>query len=141
MSLVAASRRCFLVCGVVFFAATLNGCTGLTSLQNENEALLQRAKEFWKAVQANDLETAWKYEELSKKPAWTLQAYVQRGGVIYEAVQVLEVRSMEADRAQIDVKISYSLPLLRMNKKEVVLKDEWVRLDGHWYHADRKGLL
>ncbi len=54
---------------------------------------------------------------------------------------MLEVRSLEGDRAVVDVKVTYSIPLIRMMDQEVVLKDEWVRVDGLWYHAERKGIL
>jgi len=70
-----------------------------------------------------------------------LQAYAKREGVVYEDVQVQNVRSIEGDRAVVDVKIIYSVPVLRMTGQELVLRDEWVRLQGQWYHADRKSIL
>lgn len=121
--------------------AGLVGCAGGPSPAKDRELLLQRAKEFWKSMQDNDAITSWKYEEVSKKPGWTLQAYLKREGVLYESAQVQDVLSLEGDRAVVNVKVTYSVPLLRMNSQEVVLKDEWVRLDGVWYRADRKSLL
>ncbi|RQO82524.1 hypothetical protein DBV10_08905 [Acidovorax sp. FJL06] len=126
---------------VALLAAGLVGCASGPSPAKDREVLLQRAQEFWKSVQDNDAVTSWKYEELSKKPGWTLQAYLKREGILYQAVQVLEVRSLEGDRAVVDVKVTYSIPVLRMMDQEVVLKDEWVRVDGLWYHAERKGVL
>ena len=126
---------------VAVLAAGLVGCASGPSPTSEREVLLQRAQEFWKSVQDNDAVTSWKYEELSKKPGWTLQAYLKREGILYEAVQVQDVLSLDGDRAVVNVKVTYSVPLLRMNSQEVVLKDEWVRLDGMWYHADRKSIL
>ena len=70
-----------------------------------------------------------------------MQAYLKREGILYEAVQVQDVLSLDGDRAVVNVKVTYSVPLLRMNSQEAVLKDEWVRLDGVWYHADRKSIL
>lgn len=119
----------------------LAGCASTPSPAQDREVLLQRAAAFWKTVEANDPVASWGYEELSKKPGWTLQAYLKREGILYQAAQVLEVRSLEGDRAVVDVKVTYSIPVLRMMDQEVVLKDEWVRLDGLWYHADRKSLL
>ena len=126
---------------VAALAAGLVGCASVASPAQDREVLLQRAAAFWKTVQDNDPVASWGYEELSKKPGWTLQAYLKREGILYESAQVLEVRSLEGDRAVVDVKITYSVPLLRMNNQEVLLQDEWVRLDGLWYHADRKSLL
>ncbi|MBT9512321.1 MAG: hypothetical protein IV104_08230 [Acidovorax sp.] len=123
-------------------AVGLTGCaSSAPTPAKDREVLLQRATVFWKSVQDNDAVTSWNYEELSKKPGWTLQAYLKREGILYQAVQVLEVRSLEGDRAVVDVKVTYSIPVLRMMDQEVVLKDEWVRLDGAWYHADRKSVL
>ncbi len=126
---------------IAVLAAGLVGCASGPSPAKDREVLLQRAQEFWKSVQDNDPVTSWKYEELSKKPGWTLQAYLKREGILYQAVRVLEVRSLEGDRAVVDVKVTYSIPLIRMMDQEVVLKDEWVRVDGLWYHAERKGIL
>ena len=132
---------CLAVPVVAVLATALVGCASAPSPATEREVLLQRATAYWKTVQDNDAVASWNYEELSKKPGWTLQAYLKREGILYEAVQVLDVRSLEGDRAVVDVKITYSVPLLRMNSQQVVLQDEWVRLEGIWYHADRKSLL
>lgn len=132
---------CLAAPAVAALAAGLVGCASGPSPAKDREVLLQRAQEFWKSVQDNDPVTSWKYEELSKKPGWTLQAYLKREGILYQAVRVLEVRSLEGDRAVVDVKVTYSIPLIRMMDQEVVLKDEWVRVDGLWYHAERKGIL
>ncbi|CAN7214523.1 hypothetical protein LJR074_000698 [Acidovorax sp. LjRoot74] len=126
---------------VTVLAAGLVGCASGSSPASDRQALLQRATAFWKSVQDNDPVTSWNYEELSKKPGWTLQAYLKREGILYQAVQVLEVRSLEGDKAVVDVKVTYSIPVLRMMDQEVVLKDEWVRVDGLWYHAERRGIL
>ena len=133
--------RCLAVPAVAVLAAGLVGCASGPSPAKDREVLLQRAQEFWKSVLDNDGVTSWKYEELSKKPGWTLQAYLKREGILYEAVQVQDVLSLEGDRALVNVKVTYSVPLLRLSGQEVVLKDEWVRLDGVWYHADRKSIL
>lgn len=126
---------------VAALVAGLVGCASTPTPENEREALLQRAGAYWKTALEADPTAAWPYEELSKKPGWTLQAYMKREGILYEAAQVLNVRSLEGDRAVVDVKIVYSVPLLRMSSQEVLLQDEWVRLEGLWYHADKKSIL
>jgi hypothetical protein len=125
----------------VSLVAALSGCASGPSPARDRAVLLQRAQEFWKSVQDNDPVTSWKYEELSKKPGWTLQAYLKREGIVYDAVEVQDVLSLEGDKALVNVKIKYSVPILRMNNQEAVLKDEWVRIEGVWYHADRKNIL
>ncbi len=125
----------------VSLMAALSACASGPSPSRDRAVLLQRAQEFWKSVQDNDPVTSWKYEELSRKPGWTLQAYLKREGIVYDAVEVQDVLSLEGDKALVNVKIKYSVPILRMNNQEVVLKDEWVRIEGVWYHADRKNIL
>lgn len=125
----------------VALGVALTGCATAPSSAKDSARLLQRAREFWKLVQDNDAVSAWKYEELSKKPGWTLQAYLKREGIVYDSAQVQDVLSLEGDRAVVNIKVTYSVPLLRMNNQVVVLKDEWVRLEGEWYHADRKSGL
>lgn len=122
-------------------AAALAGCATTASPEADRAALLQRARAFWQVVQANDGPAAWTYEELSKKPGWTLQAYLKREGITYNDAQVQDVVSLEGDKAVVAVKINYSIPLLRMNDQNVLLQDEWVRIDGQWYHADRRSIL
>ncbi len=132
---------CLAVPVVTALAVGLAGCASTPSPANDREVLLQRANVFWKAMLENDITTAWAHEELSQKPGWTLQAYAKREGIVYENVEVRDVRSLEGDRAVVNVKVIYSVPVLRMNGQEVVLQDEWVRLQGQWYHADRKSIL
>jgi len=131
------------ILGALPGAAALSGCATNPQTQTgaDSASLLQRAGAFWTATQANDAPAAWPYEELSKKPGWTLQAYMQRGGIVYNEVQVTEVLSVDGGKALVEVKVVYSVPLVRMHNIEAVLRDEWVLLDGQWYHADRKGLL
>lgn len=98
-------------------------------------ALLKRAQEYWAANQKNDSVEAWKYEELSKDPAWTLEAYLKRGGIVYDAVEVREVKEIEGDRAKVTVAMRYSVPMLRLKGQEAVAQDEWRLIDGIWFHA------
>lgn len=141
-------RRRFLgqiaVCSVAApLLVVATGCASVPSSPTaDREALLLRARAFWKAMQENDGVTSWNYEELSQKPGWTLQSYLKRGGgVVYDEVKVLDVVSLNGDKATVDMQITYSLPQLRMNNQEALLRDEWVRLDGVWYHADRPSIL
>lgn len=124
-------------------ALAVAGCANAPAAQtSDEEGLLLRANTFWKAIQENDGVTSWNYEELSQKPGWTLQAYLKRGGgVVYDEVKVLGIASLNSDKATVNVQITYSLPQLRMNNQEALLRDEWVRLDGVWYHADRPSIL
>ncbi|WP_010462573.1 hypothetical protein [Acidovorax radicis] len=125
--------------------AVLVGCaaTGgaVVSAEDDQAALLTRAKAYWALIQKNDRVGAWAYEELSKDPNATLEAYLKRGGIAFDGVEVRGVRSIEGDRAVVNVWMRYSLPLLRVKKQEAVAEDEWRRIDGVWHHVQRRSVM
>lgn len=118
-------------------AAGVGGASGAESYQNGSgkDALLQRAKAYWAANLKNDNVAAWKYEEVSTDPAWTLEGYLKRGGVVYDAVEVREVKQIEGDRAKVSVWMRYSVPLLRIKGKETLAEEDWKLVNGQWFHA------
>ena len=125
--------------------AVLLGCTatGGTVVSAETGTPLRRAqvRAYWGLIQKNDRVGAWAYEELSKDPNATLEAYLKRGGIAFDAVEVRGVRSIEGDRALVNVWMRYSLPLLRVKKQEAVAEDEWRRIDGVWHHVQRRSVM
>jgi len=106
-----------------------------TPKATSQEALLQRARAYWAAIQSNDALAAWPYEEVSQNPNWTLQAYVKRaGGIVYDAIEVREVQSVEGERAGIQIWMKFTVPMVRV-KQEGSLIDEWRLINGQWYHV------
>lgn len=110
-------------------AATLNGLPA-----GDGERLIERAKAYWQSMQANDRLATWKYEVASKDQSVALDAYLKRGGIVYDAVEVRGINQMEGDAAQLDLWMRYSVPLARIKRKEVVMRDRWRRIDGEWFH-------
>lgn len=121
----------------------LSGCAavGKASPDADKEALKKRAQEYWALVKANDRIKAWNYEELSKDPNGSLEGYLKRTGITFDVVEVRDVRSLEGDRATVEVFMRYSLPLLRVKNMEAVSQDEWRRIDGAWYHVLRRSVM
>lgn len=121
----------------------LGGCAavGKISPEGDKEALEKRAQEYWALVKVNDRVKAWNYEELSKDPNGSLEGYLKRGGITFDAIEVRAVRSLEGDRATVEVFMRYSLPLLRVKNMEAVTQDEWRRIDGAWYHVLRRSVM
>lgn len=115
--------------------AILAGCASTPSPEADREALLQRAREYWELSRKNDSLAAWKYEAASKDQSRTLEAYVKRGGITYDSVEVLGVRSLQGDEARVDVRMRFGVPMLRLKNQEAVAQDQWRRIEGQWYHV------
>lgn len=118
-------------------ATLVSGCAASsanTAPGDDRAVLLERARAYWAATKANDLVTAWPYEDVSLDPRWTLQAYLKRGGIQYDAVEVKGVRSLDGDTALVDVDIRFSLPQMRLRNQVALVSDRWRRIDGRWYH-------
>lgn len=122
--------------------AALAGCAITGAAPGDSEAdkaaLITRAKAYWDLVRANDRVAAWAYEAASKDKSLTLEAYIKRGGIVYDAVEVRSVRSIDGDDAVLDVWTKYGIPMLRLKSQETVAQDHWRRIGGVWHHVLRR---
>lgn len=116
------------------------GCAATSQGAADSEVLV-RARAYWAAMLSNDLTESWRYEEVSKDPRWTLQNYIKRAQVTYDAIEVLRVLSVNEAEAVVEVKVRYSVPTLRVKGLEGVMQDVWKKLDGQWYHAVPKNAI
>lgn len=136
------SRRLIAVLAVSVAAMAMAGCatTGPASLSPEAEkaALQKRAQAYWDVVRVNDSVAAWPYETVSKDQSMTLENYLKRGGITYEAVEVRGVRSIEGNEAVVDVWMRYGIPMLRLKNQENLAQDRWRKIDGVWHHVLRR---
>jgi hypothetical protein len=136
-------RRWAMTFAAPWALAILAGCatTGgapAVSAEDDKAAVLQRAKAYWELVRVNDKVGAWSYEAASKDRSMTIEGYIKRGGITYEAVEVRNVRSVDDDEAVVDVWMRYGVPLLRIKSQETVAQDRWRRVDGVWHHVLRR---
>ncbi|MFZ5580743.1 MAG: hypothetical protein ACOZAQ_09825 [Pseudomonadota bacterium] len=130
------SRRKLL--GVLALAALGLG-SGCAMLQTPEESLRERAQAFWDARKLGDDVTAYKYEELSKRPESTLQNYLKgRAAMEYRRIDIKSVRIVSPTEAEVILDMAYSVPAIGLKKPiEGQSKDPWVLIDGEWYHAFR----
>lgn len=142
MSQSPARRRVVMALAAPLLAVVLAGCatTGSAPIATEGDkAVLQkRAQTYWNLVSANDSVSAWAYETSSKDQSMTLENYLKRGGITYEAVEVREVVSIEGDDAVVKVHMRYSLPMLRLKAQENTVEDKWRKIGGVWHHVLRR---
>mgnify|MGYP003589849714 CR=1 FL=1 len=138
-------RRRLLAClvGSTALVVGLAGCTTAPGAAGPGDQadLTRRAQAYWNLVRTNDRLEAWKYEAASKDQSMTLEGYLKRGGIVYDAVEVRGVRSMDGDTAVVDVWMRYSLPMLRLKGQEAMTQDEWRRIDGAWHHVLRRSAM
>lgn len=135
----AVRRRQALACLLAPALATfVSGCAtpAANSAPSDDRAvLLERARAYWAAMQANDFVAAWQYEAISRDPNWTLQNYLKRvGGIRYREVQVLEIKALDGDQAAVAVFQKFDVPLARLRDQQATIMDRWVRLHGQWFH-------
>lgn len=130
-----------LVCGLLLASALMaQGCATATAGAG-GAGVLERAKAYWATVLANELTESWRYEEMSKDPRWTLQNYLKRSQITYDTLEVLRVVSETDTDAVVEVKVRYSVPTLKIKAMEAVMRDDWKKIDGQWYHALPKNSL
>ena len=140
-------RRAWMAALAVSLSGFILGCASAPSdparpkADPSPQALLQRAQAYWDLVRVNDNIGAWAYEAQSKDPRWSLEAYLKKGGITYKSVTVVGVKSLEGDTALLDVRMNYSLPLLRVTNKDGRIEDQWKLIDGVWYHAPPRSAL
>jgi len=115
--------------------------TSLDTKDNQ-DALLEREKGFWKAMEDKDFEATYAYLDPFFRARVPLQRYLSMMGKIkYDASEVESV-SIDGPRAEVVAKIKASIPAfkapttgetLSQPEREASVKSHWLWVDGNWY--------
>lgn len=97
--------------------------------------LIDRVKAYWDLIKVNDHVSAWSYEDVSLDPRWTLQGYLNRSGPVYDDVVVKHIVNRTTDKVEVELEITFSLPILRIRKQKMTVRDTWRLIDNRWYHV------
>lgn len=117
------------------------GCATPSSPEAERAALLARAREYWQLQLAGERLKAWNYEAASVDQSMTLEGYFKRGGITYDATEVVGIQSINGDDAVVNLHQRYSVPLIRVKNQVADGPDEWRRINGTWFHVLRKNSM
>lgn len=100
------------------------------------EPLEQRVQRYWAARSANDLPTVYGLESAAQPDGWlTPDQYQQISGLPIREVRIMETK-VESERAS--VKLAGKVEVGALGWMPQPLTDEWVLIDGEWYHQTRK---
>ncbi len=117
--------------------ALLAGCASLGA--SREEALRRRVTAFWDARLAGDLVTQYDYEAASRTGKTTLQKYVSsKGGIRYLSYRIEAIRFPEPGRAEVDLVLKYLVPPVITKPVEARITQNWVLIDGQWYHQEKR---
>ena len=139
--LVAFKAMVFRLAVGVLGVLVLNGCATSPAVQRDSsaEGLRQRAVLYWEARAAGDVIKAYGLESASVTGEQSLQAYAKRQGLIIRKAEVSGSPLVEGGAAKVPVSVEYVLPAVGMGglPQQASFDDEWVLLDGIWFHKWR----
>jgi len=120
--------------GVVVNEKTLEQAN--PSQLHSGEPLEHRVQRYWTARSVNDLQTVYSLEAAARPGGWlTPDRYRQIGGLPVRKVQILETK-VEGERASI--KLQGEIEVGSFGWTQQTLTEEWVLIDGEWYHQTPK---
>lgn len=100
-------------------------------------SLDDRARMFWQARTSGDLAKTYDLEVDKAVGRLSLAQYVRRKGrIAYKSAKVLGSEIVGQDKAIVNVIVEAVIPGIA-GSVATTLEDEWVYIDGAWYHGSR----
>lgn len=127
-----------LICLVVL-ATTILCCTPAIKPQkvSETEILRKRATEFYAFKAKGDIHLSYEYEIPSYRARVNVVNYIRSQGqaIRWTGAEVREIE-VEGERARVEVFIKYRImiPQVKIKRGEELIKEEWRKEKGEWYH-------
>jgi hypothetical protein len=99
----------------------------------QEEPLEQRVEKYWKARQARDAVTAYRYEHPETRGEEAeYGAKIATGPLAISGVEIAKVE-IDGESARVTVRMTYRHALMSRDVKAPIV-DVWERHDGRWYH-------
>lgn len=100
------------------------------------EPLEERVQRYWTARSINDLHTLYSLESAARPGGWlTPDKYKQLGGLPVREIKVMETK-IEGDKAKVTLQGQVAVGTLGWMPQ--TLTEEWVLIEGEWYHQTRQ---
>lgn len=118
-----------------------NGCATKDAVKkvSHKEALRERVVAYWGFRSRGEYDKSYAFESPVYRKRITLVQYIKRSGnpmVKYRGFEVVKVDKIDEDHAEVRVKVNgeYRVPGARPFVHDMFVNEQWVRLEGQWYH-------
>ena len=97
-----------------------------------DESLEERVRSYWTARSSNDLHTLYNLESAARPGGWLTPDQHQRiGGLPVREVEIVDTK-IDGDRAEVKLQGQVAVGSLGWVSQQ--LTQQWVKIDGTWYH-------
>jgi len=128
----------------IFLLIISFGCAkkeAIKSLQDE-EVLKERVTSYWNHKIKREFDKVYPYEDPLFRKRISLVAYIQQYGSsakTYTSFEVQNIKLNDAEHAEVKIKtdVRLKVPGAKAFEHETELTEQWVRVDGEWYHVPK----
>lgn len=128
----------------IFFLIIISGCAkkeAIKSLQDE-EVIKQRVMAYWNHRINREFEKMYPYEDPLFRKRISLVAYIRQYGnpaMSYTSFEIHDIKLKDGDNAEVMLKagVRLKVPGTRAFEHDTDLTEQWVMIDGEWYHVPK----